>query len=170
MYSQIEKMILIFRALNLIAASFFTLSAFVQYNDPDPELWIPVYMFPAFVSGLISLKPSISKSGIIKTFDVGYIFCGTIFSSYLVHKNYTDNFIHWVVHDEVGREFGGLVIVMLWLIFMHDTAYLTVKICVFSFLILIPISLWVYVYLNQDYRKLWPEHCQTALYPENDSS
>lgn len=27
--------------------------AAVQYNDPDPYLWIPIYLFPAIVSAMI---------------------------------------------------------------------------------------------------------------------
>jgi hypothetical protein len=27
--------------------------AAVQYNDPDPYLWIPIYLFPAVVSAMI---------------------------------------------------------------------------------------------------------------------
>ena len=27
--------------------------AAVQYNDPDPYIWIPIYLFPAIVSGLV---------------------------------------------------------------------------------------------------------------------
>ena len=27
--------------------------AAVQYNDPDPYIWIPIYLLPAIVSGLV---------------------------------------------------------------------------------------------------------------------
>uniref|UniRef100_UPI001939394C transmembrane protein 220-like n=1 Tax=Styela clava TaxID=7725 RepID=UPI001939394C len=112
--------LVIFRILNFIAASFFILSAFVQYNDPDPELWIPVYLAPAIISELIGFKPSLSESKI--------------------HKR---------------------------IIFMHETSHLSVKNWLSSVFIWIPIAMWIYVYNNQECRELWPQHCQTALYPES---
>nr|XP_039266055.1 LOW QUALITY PROTEIN: transmembrane protein 220-like [Styela clava] len=159
--------LVIFRILNFIAAIFFILSAFVQYNDPDPELWIPVYLAPAIISGLIGFKPSLSESKLIKVFDFEHIFSLQLLSAYLLHQNYQNNFIHWVVHDEVGREFGGLVIVIFWIIFMHETSHLSVKNWLSSVFIWIPIAMWIYVYNNQEYCELWPQHCQTALYPES---
>lgn len=33
--------------INIIFGILFILSAALQYNDPDPYLWIPIYLFPA---------------------------------------------------------------------------------------------------------------------------
>ena len=35
------------RAFNLIAALLFLISALLQYNDPDPYLWMPIYIYGA---------------------------------------------------------------------------------------------------------------------------
>ena len=41
------------RVFALLMVVMFLGFAAVQYNDPDPYIWIPIYLFPAFVSGLI---------------------------------------------------------------------------------------------------------------------
>ncbi|AIZ63593.1 hypothetical protein PK28_07630 [Hymenobacter sp. DG25B] len=41
------------RVLAFLLVILFLGFAAVQYNDPDPYLWIPVYLFPAIVSALI---------------------------------------------------------------------------------------------------------------------
>lgn len=38
------------RVFAIIAGLCFVLSAAVQYNDPDPEFWIPIYLLPALVA------------------------------------------------------------------------------------------------------------------------
>ncbi|RYZ21929.1 MAG: hypothetical protein EOO16_11075 [Chitinophagaceae bacterium] len=37
------------RALNYLFMVLFILSAALQYNDPDPYLWMPIYLFGAFL-------------------------------------------------------------------------------------------------------------------------
>lgn len=36
------------KILNIIFCILFVLSAALQYNDPDPYLWIPIYLVPAW--------------------------------------------------------------------------------------------------------------------------
>ena len=37
------------KILNLFFIALFLFSAVLQYNDPDPYLWIPVYLYGAFI-------------------------------------------------------------------------------------------------------------------------
>lgn len=37
------------KTFNLVAAILFVLFAGLQYNDPDPYIWIPIYMVSAYV-------------------------------------------------------------------------------------------------------------------------
>jgi len=37
------------KAFNIIFCILFIISAGLQYNDPDPYLWIPIYLFGAFL-------------------------------------------------------------------------------------------------------------------------
>jgi len=46
-----------FRAATLVAAALFTLFAAVQYNDPDPVVWIAIYGLAAIASAAAGLRP-----------------------------------------------------------------------------------------------------------------
>ncbi|HVG40261.1 MAG TPA: transmembrane 220 family protein [Chitinophagaceae bacterium] len=37
------------KVLNIIYYSFYIVSTAVQYNDPDPYIWMPLYLYCAFV-------------------------------------------------------------------------------------------------------------------------
>jgi len=37
------------KIFNLVFAILFVVSAALQYNDPDPYIWIPIYLFGAFL-------------------------------------------------------------------------------------------------------------------------
>jgi hypothetical protein len=37
------------KALNIVFIILFVLSAALQYNDPDPYIWIPLYLYGAFL-------------------------------------------------------------------------------------------------------------------------
>src|SRR5688572_18567370 len=37
------------KGINIFFVILFTLSAVVQYNDPDPYIWIPIYLYGAFL-------------------------------------------------------------------------------------------------------------------------
>jgi H+/Cl- antiporter ClcA len=37
------------KTINLLFIMVFVLSAALQYNDPDPYLWIPIYLYGAFL-------------------------------------------------------------------------------------------------------------------------
>lgn len=55
------------KIFNLVFCILFVISAGLQYNDPDPVLWIPIYLFGAFIS-FSALKnqfyPSLTLVGI----------------------------------------------------------------------------------------------------------
>lgn len=40
------------KAFNLVFCLLFILFAVLQYNDPDPWLWIPIYLYTAVLCGL----------------------------------------------------------------------------------------------------------------------
>jgi hypothetical protein len=41
---------MIMRIFAILMAAVFVLFAAFQYNDPDPYLWIPIYLYPALLS------------------------------------------------------------------------------------------------------------------------
>lgn len=105
------------RYLNLVVAATFAWSAIIQYNDPDPWLWIAVYAAAAVMAGLAAFGrypvPALVALGVacmvwmvtlaggvadfIAQGDPGLIFTGMSPER------------PWV---ELTREFGGLAIIV----------------------------------------------------------
>ena len=108
------------KIFNLIFCFIFIVFGALQYNDPDPYLWIPIYLFAAFLcwkasKGAFHLKVTI----------VGIAF----FTGYAIYKIFDPNgLIDWVnIHHaeniaetmkaekpwvEESREFFGLIIII----------------------------------------------------------
>lgn len=63
---------------NLLFCILFIISAALQYNDPDPYLWIPIYLFGAFICFSAMKKdfyPIITLAGIFMFISYGiYLF------------------------------------------------------------------------------------------------
>ena len=105
---------------NLFFCLTFVLFAALQYNDPDPYLWIPIYLFAAFLCWKAS-------KGVfhVTTTLVGLVF----FSVYAIYKIFDPNgLLDWMnLHHaeniaetmkaekpwvEESREFFGLLIII----------------------------------------------------------
>jgi hypothetical protein len=109
------------KIVNTLLCFMFLLFLAVQYNDPDPFLWMPIYGFVAWVCGLAALKKYNNTLIVIGL---------SILSIYTL--TYVPDFIAWIKmgmpnlvetmkaqksYIELTREFGGLVIcdaVLLW--------------------------------------------------------
>ncbi len=109
------------KIFNIIFCLLFILFAALQYNDPDPYVWMPFYLFGAIVCGMAITKkfhPGITIAGII------------IYSVYGLYEIFkTDGVIDWVTRHhseniaetmqaekpwiESSREFFGLMILIL---------------------------------------------------------
>lgn len=103
----------------------FILFAAVQYNDPDPYLWIPIYLYPAYLCYKVAKSQMVN----IKFYLAGFIFFGL----YALYKMFDANgVIDWIkFHNatsiantmkaetpwvEESREFFGLLIIVTVLI------------------------------------------------------
>jgi hypothetical protein len=109
------------KAFNIIFIFVFILFAAVQYNDPDPYLWIPIYLYPAVLSYL-AIQHKYPK--------MGYLFGFSIFGVYALYKLFDENgVVDWIKYHqasniastmkaelpwvEESREFFGLVIILI---------------------------------------------------------
>jgi hypothetical protein len=109
------------KRFNQLFVFIFILFAVVQYNDPDPYLWVPIYLFPAVLCFLAAREKFYKNA-----YTGGFIF----FSLYAVYKLLDQNgVIDWMrFHDaaniaatmkaeqpwiEESREFFGLVIILI---------------------------------------------------------
>ncbi len=118
------------KVFNLIFALLFAVCAFLQYNDPDPWLWIPIYLYAAVLCLLASRNryyPKALLAGIL------------LYSVYAIYLFFTDDgVIDWISkHDaeniaasmkaskpwiEDTREFFGLFILTIVLLINYRYA------------------------------------------------
>lgn len=109
------------KVFNFIFCFIFIAFAALQYNDPDPYVWIPIYMYAAIMCWLAFRKKYNSYTLLL---GVG------IYSIYAVYKFFDENGVwDWITkHDaenitesmkantpwvEETREFFGLVILIV---------------------------------------------------------
>jgi len=108
------------KIFNAFFIAIFIIFAGLQYNDPDPYIWIPIYLYAALLCWL-----SIRKKFSPPAYWVGFI----VYGAYAVYKVFDENcLLDWITkHNaqniagtmkaetpwvEETREFFGLVIVI----------------------------------------------------------
>ncbi|MEM6317920.1 MAG: transmembrane 220 family protein [Bacteroidota bacterium] len=111
------------KLFNILLSLLFVLFAYFQYNDPDPWLWITIYLFVAVISAL-------SAAGKFLTWLIRAGILGCIIGMGML----LPDFIDWITngaesitetmktekpHIELTREFLGLLICALVLFFHH---------------------------------------------------
>lgn len=109
------------KIFNLVFCLLFIFSAVLQYNDPDPYLWIPIYMYGAVLCWLFFRK---------KYFPKAYLAGCIIFLAIAVYLFFVkDGVLDWItIHQaeditatmkankpwiEDTREFFGLMILFV---------------------------------------------------------
>jgi len=105
------------KIVNIILTLLFILFAYFQYNDPDPWLWIAVYLYIALISGLAAAK--IYNTWLIRLGLFGCIIgLGILLPDFFDWLNsgaesITQSMKAEKPHIELTREFLGLVICAL---------------------------------------------------------
>lgn len=109
------------RAFNITFIIIFFLFAALQYNDPDPYIWIPIYLYAAFLC-YQAVKHKYNST----LYFIGFIaYLG--YAAYLLFdktgvlawagEHHSESIIQTMQAEkpwiEETREFGGLVIVLL---------------------------------------------------------
>lgn len=102
------------RALAAVMCALFLLSLAVQYNDPDPYLWMPIYGLAAVLAGLGSAGrlPLWPNAAALLLFLVLF----ALWSPSLVSARH-EAFANWrmqVATDEAPREAMGLALCAIW--------------------------------------------------------
>ncbi len=112
------------KIFNIIFVVLFIISAALQYNDPDPYIWVPVYLYGAYLCW-----QAIKKKYNPALYMVGL----TIYTAYAVYLFFDkQGVLHWMnEHNsesiaesmkatkpwiEETREFGGLFILIFVLV------------------------------------------------------
>ena len=109
------------KVFNIIFCFLFIVFAALQYNDPDPYLWVPIYMYTAVLCWLAARQRYFTKA---------YLFGIVVYAIYAVYKIFDANgLLDWFnLHHaeniaetmkaekpwiEESREFFGLVILII---------------------------------------------------------
>jgi len=109
------------KVFNIIFVFLFVLFAALQYNDPDPYIWVPIYLYAAVLCWFAFRN---------KFYPKAYIAGIVVYSIYAVYKIFDQNgLLDWIeVHHaeniaetmkaekpwiEESREFFGLVIIIV---------------------------------------------------------
>ena len=90
--------------MNIVMFVLFVLSMLVQYNDPDPWIWIAIYSYGTIVT-FFAIRDVYNLFAVIGA--IGYV--GGFF--YLM----PDSFENWYT-TEVAREALGLLFVGVWMV------------------------------------------------------
>ena len=122
------------KRFNQLFVFIFILFAVVQYNDPDPYLWVPIYLFPAVLCFLAAREKFYKNA-----YTGGFIF----YSLYAIYKLLDHNgVIDWLrFHNaaniaatmkaeqpwiEESREFFGLAIILI-VLFINYKKFIKTK-------------------------------------------
>ena len=109
------------KIFNILFCILFIISAVLQYNDPDPYIWIPIYLYGAVLCWLAFRN---------KFFPAAYVIGIVAFGAYAVYFFFTENgVLDWIQkHNaeniatsmkatkpwiEDTREFFGLIILIV---------------------------------------------------------
>jgi hypothetical protein len=112
------------KVFNIISIIILVLFAGLQYNDPDPYIWIPIYLYTAFLCYRAIQKkydPALFVIGLVVYLGyAAYLFFDKTGVLDWAKEHHSESLVEtmkvekpWI---EETREFGGLVIVILVLV------------------------------------------------------
>ena len=113
------------KIFNLLFGVLFVVSAALQYNDPDPWLWIPIYLYGAVVC-FLALRGRYPLNAML----VGI----AVFMLYAVYLVFTDDgVVDWISEHDAENIAGSMKASKPWI---EDTREFF-GLCILSFVLLI---------------------------------
>ena len=112
------------KVLNILFALTGLVFAYLQFNDPDPYIWVPIYLLVALIAGMAAF----GKFNKLLIWIAIIIFTASCLYEipYLVEwlsQHNEDNLLHdmqddkpWIEHS---REFGGLFISLMMILIIR---------------------------------------------------
>lgn len=112
---------IVWRIANGLMTIFFVMAVGVQFNDPDPYLWVPLYGTAALLTVCITIQPNFTGRKfwrliywIHTAFCIG-MFCYVFVELIIVAVNpKSDGSLNPLMYEE-GRELAGIMITVIWL-------------------------------------------------------
>jgi len=95
------------KIFNILFCILFLISAGLQYNDPDPYLWIPIYLYGATCCWLAARKQFFPKA---------YLFGMLIFAGYALYLFITeDGVLDWIEKHDAENIAGSMKATTPWI-------------------------------------------------------
>ncbi len=107
----------ILKYVNYVMILAFLFSVIVQYNDPDPLLWMLIYGAAMIACVLYTLGKLPSFLPIMIT-SIALVWALSLAAQVIGKVGFSELFQAFEMKDErveVGREFGGLLIIFFWM-------------------------------------------------------
>ncbi|KAK3739995.1 hypothetical protein RRG08_005267 [Elysia crispata] len=108
---------LLWKVTHLFLALFFSLACFVNRNDADWYLWMPIYSMPCLLCFSAALKPSLTNGSAWHSMTT-LLFYGcllyAIFEMFALTMVFSTKGMINPFSVEEGRELGGLTIIVTW--------------------------------------------------------
>jgi hypothetical protein len=157
----------------LVSSLLFVMCAVVQYNDPDPELWISLYLLGGPVLTLIlAVRPSFVSLASV------WLALMVAFAAYLTRQllqrfdwqpsGDDESFLWRLLEHELGREIGGTLMLIVHaglLVFTSGSAGRSSVLPVIGVTLVVAVALVWHFFQNEmtaRYRAATP-HCDNAL-------
>ncbi|XP_077474783.1 transmembrane protein 220 isoform X2 [Stigmatopora argus] len=154
-YTATTWMLVVWRACNGMMSLFFALATYVQFG----------YGVPSLLCALIGFKPHVTETlPWRRVADLHMMLC-TGMLLIIGWKLYGQN-MSGVFQEEEAREFGGVVLTVLWLLLCRHSGRSAVgklRVSTAIFVTLFPFITWFYFHAHEELRANWPSHCKTAL-------
>ncbi|KAI0225336.1 hypothetical protein LSAT2_023824 [Lamellibrachia satsuma] len=144
-----------------------------QINDPDPYIWIPVYLTAAVLTLSIVIKPDVTDSVYWKYASVIHMsicISGSMLLVATVIQLLAGHVANPMQHEE-GRELGGTVSIVVWLAICRFTSFgssvprkgsANALLIMTGMLGLLPLAVWTLCFIGGLHTKLG--HCN-GMFP-----
>jgi hypothetical protein len=109
---------MIFRIVNWIMCALFVVAAVVQFNDPDPLLWVAIYGAAFLICLMVAVRGRISRALPAAVAIVAVAWSVATIAGGPAAAQYTHMFDAWEMQSlpvEEAREAAGLLIVAAWM-------------------------------------------------------
>lgn len=159
----------LWRVINSVAALYFAVAAYVQLNDPDPVVWVPLYAVPSLLCVAVVVRPDTTMSVSWNTLSLVHMAVCAVGALYIGLIGFRKGSLSPLKAEE-GREFAGLLLVVLWLLVCTVRSRVslpagslpTINLLV-ALLAFLPATAWLYWHFREQYHWQLPEHCKGSF-------
>ena len=118
-----------FRMLNGLMAALFIFGVIVQYNDPDPLVWMLIYLAPAILCIVAAVRGSATGWATLGVTAIALLW-SFVWSRGPALNEYFHMFDYWEMKSpaaEEARETSGLLIIAVWMGVLSGHAWLRAR-------------------------------------------